>query len=626
MFALFLLSREASHSSTTLLASGVSVATHEASVATVYYSSSSEDTIVAATALTTAAAKAAGARPYDPTMTFIAAPGDGVVVPLVTYYSATLKDTLTTSSASGYAWAANASNGYVRQRVEGYCLAAAPPAPSPSSPFMLVQYVQMWSAERGDTFLVAKDSAHYDVATDAKYAEAFAECWVVVSTVPGSTGQWTTWPNDPQFMIPWPKSKDLLGWQYLSGANPGYGGGNHVAGSADTWYPSWAADNKLYTSWTDGSVHDDVTGRIVTSGSGGKPAAGYNSTTGQAVIVGDDPFRLNITEVATFNSSTYPYEGRYPCGQLAYKGVWYYGTYFLDNPNASVGGNYVGPSPGPNCGNWCVQGPVVDFRYSNDRGKTWVEPRLKAASASDNLFGETAAKNAKVKFGAPHWVDFGQELEHSPDGKAYIVGHGASKPTSIQAWMLGDEVYMARVVPNAASIGDVNEWEFYAGGHGADAKWVKGDVGAAAPLVAWDFHTGVVTMTYFAALKKYILTISTATYYPSMTKQFDTYFLESDAITGPWAYAHYASEFGPEAYFVHHPSKFLAKRANTKSKTYDCFLMYSANFAFHDGASPPNSGYHMNLQQARFPLSSAFAAKLAARYAEEDAAKMHSAK
>ena len=119
MFALFLLSREASHSSTTLLASGVSVATHEASVATVYYSSSSEDTIVAATALTTAAAKAAGARSYDPTMTFIAAPGDGVV-PLVTYYSATLKDTLTTSSASGYAWAANASNGYVRQRVEGY--------------------------------------------------------------------------------------------------------------------------------------------------------------------------------------------------------------------------------------------------------------------------------------------------------------------------------------------------------------------------------------------------------------------------------------------------------------------------------------------------------------------------
>ena len=35
--------------------------------------------------------------------------------------------------------------------------------------------------------------------------------------------------------------------------------------------------------------------------------------------------------------------------------TWWYGTYYLDNPNASVGGNYVGPSPKPNCGNWCIQ-------------------------------------------------------------------------------------------------------------------------------------------------------------------------------------------------------------------------------------------------------------------------------
>ena len=45
-------------------------------------------------------------------------------------------------------------------------------------------------------------------------------------------------------------------------------------------------------------------------------------------------------------------------------------------------------------------------------------------------------------------------------------------------------------------------------------------------------RVGVVTMTYFAALRKYVLCISTATFYPSMTRQFDTYFLESDSITG----------------------------------------------------------------------------------------------
>lgn len=100
------------------------------------------------------------------------------------------------------------------------------------------------------------------------------------------------------------------------------------------------------------------------------------STTGQAVIVGDDPFGLNVTKVATFKSSTFPYQGRYPCGSLFYKGTWWYGTYYLDNPNATVGGNYVGPSPQPNCGNWCIQGPVVDFRHSTDKGETWHEDRV----------------------------------------------------------------------------------------------------------------------------------------------------------------------------------------------------------------------------------------------------------
>ena len=89
----------------------------------------------------------------------------------------------------------------------------------------------------------------------AKYIHKWSECWVLASSVPGATGKWTTWTNQPQEGIPWPRSKDLLGWEFLSGANPGYGGGDHTRRSADTWYPSWAADNKLYTSFTDGSPH-----------------------------------------------------------------------------------------------------------------------------------------------------------------------------------------------------------------------------------------------------------------------------------------------------------------------------------------------------------------------------------
>jgi len=33
-----------------------------------------------------------------------------------------------------------------------------------------------------------------------------------------------------------------------------------------------------------------------------------------------------------------------------------------------------------------------------------------------------------VKIGASHFVDFGKNMEHSPDVYAYLVGHGAEYP------------------------------------------------------------------------------------------------------------------------------------------------------------------------------------------------------
>lgn len=49
-------------------------------------------------------------------------------------------------------------------------------------------------------------------------------------------------------MMPYPRSKDLVGWEFKSGCNPGYGGGKangYRGASADTFYPTWAADGNL---------------------------------------------------------------------------------------------------------------------------------------------------------------------------------------------------------------------------------------------------------------------------------------------------------------------------------------------------------------------------------------------
>jgi hypothetical protein len=412
--------------------------------------------------------------------------------------------------------------------------------------------------------------------------------------------------------MPYPKSKDLVGWEFKSGCNPAYGSHrDHKSSSADTWFPSWAADNKLYTGFTDGNVCDDETGSCVHAKSEGGPHDGYLIHHGQAAIVGDDPFSLKVTKVKSFEgSSAYPYGGRFPAGSLVYNGSWWHGTYFVPNYG---GGKLFGG----------LLGPTVDFRHSTDFGETWMEPRMNATDFADNLFGEVgdgmnnASGSARVKIGTPHFVDFGQELEHSPDGKAYIVAHGATSPNSTEMWMLGDQVYMARVVPTAENINDGSKWEFYAGGHGASAEWVTGDVSQAKPLIEWTNHTGCTTMTYFAGIKKYVITISTASNYPVMDGgDFDTYYLESDDITGPWSYVTYMKQFGPQVYFANHPSKFSAKKANLSTNTFDAFLMFSANYDPHTGGkNPPNSGYAMNLQQARFQLSSSFAATLEAEEA-----------
>eukprot|EP01084_Bolivina_argentea_P119225 211420_1 len=418
--------------------------------------------------------------------------------------------------------------------------------------------------------------------------------WMNKPPVDGSVSDatWITWMNKPPADIPFEKSTDILGWDYLNNTNYQYGG-------ADTWYPSWSADGKMYTSFTDGSVVVDNNDINITihsgSGSGGN---NWNSTTGYVTVIGDSPSSLKLINGGTFVSSTYPYRGRYPCGQLMYNNTWFYGTYLL---NATDNNNDA-------CGNWCEQGPFVGFRWSTDFGISWTEPRMNLPNNINtdnyNIFNENN-NGQKVKFGAPHVVDFGQELKYSPDGKFYIIGHGANLTTSHQAWMQGDQVYMARNIPTIKNVNDSSTWEFYSG----TGKWTTGDVYKAQPLFTWLNRTGVVTMTYFHVLKKYIMVISTPTFSPSMVKQFDTYFLESDNISGPWKYIVYMSEFGPEGYFVHYPSKFLSGAMN--GSYYEMFLSYSANFAFKsEPAVPPGSGYHWSLQKSRFKLSSNFVEKL----------------
>jgi len=384
------------------------------------------------------------------------------------------------------------------------------------------------------------------------------------------------WESDPPADCPFEPSTDIVGISF-TGKSSNYR-------MADTWYFSWASDDKLYSPYTDGST-PRLDGSRDASVSWKEPF-----TTGQAVAEGDDPVNLKIYSLGLTHSPPEPYGGRYPCGSLVHDGTWYYGTYCLAPYGTTNFGDEVF--------NWPWLGPLVGFRISEDKGRTWTDCEH---TPEKPLFGETGMWGHPVKIGAPHFVDFGKNMEHSPDGYAYLVGHGAEYPDEKPrfanlSWISGDQVYLIRVKPSKENINDPGKYEFF-GGYDEEENpvWTK-DFNAIEPMVDWNNNCGCVTITYNETLKKYIMCITNG--WPTVEKM-DTYILESDQVTGPWKLVTYMKDFGEQGYFVNFPTKFIS--ADGRS----AWICYSGNFAtdWRDtkiNENPPGSHYGLVLQEIKF--------------------------
>lgn len=387
--------------------------------------------------------------------------------------------------------------------------------------------------------------------------------------IPAGRQQIKVWPAISPANCPFPPSPSLTGIEFT---------GRHAEYvNADTWYPSWASDDNLYSPWTDGIVNGL-----------GSDSAGKNAATGYATILGRDPLQLQIVNQGVYQSDPSPYAGRYPCGSLVFNGVWYYGTYCL-HPSGRVeheGTRY----------NWPWLGPFVGFRYSTNFGKTWTQT---PCTPEQPLFGEQALHGEPVKIGSPHFVDFGKNLEHSPDGKAYLVAHGTSDGTNrrfgYNSWITGDELYLLRVTPGITNLNDASKYEFFAGrGFLGQPHWSR-KLSAAEPIAAWRDHMGCVTMTYDAPLRKYLMCVTDG---GNTCDRFNSYLLESSRITGPFKLVQYLPHFGEQGYFLNLPSKFISPDGRT------LWLCYAANFAqgwngLKITSQPPGSRYGMCLQEIK---------------------------
>lgn len=389
--------------------------------------------------------------------------------------------------------------------------------------------------------------------TTLSWASALAEERVI----PAPPQQPLTWASQPPQDCPFPRSEPLTGVAFT--------GRQRRYTNADTWYPSWASDGKMYSPFADGRVDEFYT-------------MWNEKTTGQARIEGDDPLNLTVTPPGLTQAAPAPYGGRCPCGTLVHNGICYYGYYALKDLDGM---------------NWTVQGPLVGFRLSRDFGQTWQLPPHTPAKP---LFGQSSLEGQPVKIGAPHFVDFGQNMEHSPDGYAYLVAHGAARPDPQPRkvnlnWIVADQIYMIRVKPTPQTIKDPAAYEFFAG-HNEQGQpvWSKA-FAELKPLIDWNNNCGCVTMTWNPALRKYLTCITDG---KETIHSMNTYILESDTLTGPFRLVSYMKDFGPQAYFVNFPSRFIG--ADGRS----VWLCYAANFTPQTlPVNPKGSGYGMCLQEVK---------------------------
>ena len=383
------------------------------------------------------------------------------------------------------------------------------------------------------------------------------------------------WKSEAPKDCPFEHSKDLTGIKFL-----GLKSGFHYG---DTWYPTWSSNDTLYSPYTDGTTtrFDGYNDEAISWDSQ------THNNTGHGVIIGDNPLDLKAYSIGLFRSPATPYHGRYPCGSLVYDGIWYYGTYCLDPGGQTIYGDQII--------NWPWMGPFVGFRYSTDYGHSWKEcPH----TPEKPLFGETGLNGYPVKIGSPHFVDFGKNLHYSPDGKAYLVAHGADTSDTKwrfwnDSWITGDQIYLLRVTPSIENINDPSKYEFYAGDDGAGKAIWTNDFKKIKPLLEWNNNMGCVTVTYNAPLKKYLMCITDG---GNTCSKMNTYILESSELTGQWRLVTYMKDFGEQAYFVNIPSKFISKDGKTM------WMLYSGNFApdwngIKINTNPPGSHYGLVLQK-----------------------------
>jgi hypothetical protein len=339
---------------------------------------------------------------------------------------------------------------------------------------------------------------------------------------------------------------------------------------------------------------------IAPGNSGCKSGSGVSDAQGFTTLSGSNAFNLSVDHVGliphpplNLTLSVPPPYGIYPSTILVYKDAQMqnptivYGYYLLADPN------------GAGCLNWCHQGPLISFAFSSDGGSSWNYENSplwggrEGGEAPSGVF-EAIDVSKPIRLGVPRFADLGPNLEHSPDGRAYLIGKGCAKNDGVHcSFMTGDSAFLARTrVPfsvliasrNVTALNLADSWEFSA----SNGVWVE-TLDKALPIIDWPTGVGGLTLTYNAPLGKFIIVsnLPSDRIHPTDC-DFDTYILESSTIDSGYKLVSYMPSLGPQMYFQQISSLFWSSDGMTGA------MFSSGNWdgsCTTQGSNPPGERY-----------------------------------